>query len=941
MNIFSLTMSHRAVFRFMRWCIIPLLLLGAILFVRPLAADVQDDCTISYDKSASPLVVDMGGVVNVMLTLQSVGNCSAANSPIDVALVIDRSGSMSGQPIADAKSAAISFVQQMNLSVDQVAVASFASTGNGRLDQQLSQNAGLIAQRINGLYAGGMTNIVEGLDLAEAELNSARHRSGNAPIIIILSDGEHNESGEPFVTAARIKQAGIRIISIGLGRANEYQLKGIASSANDYYYTPNSGDLAAIYQAIAQTVRIAARNIVITDTLSDHVTLFANSFTGPVMPVVNGKDIVWRVAAAPTTPMVLSYQVAMTDQPGIWPTNDQAVADYLDADGNPASITFPVPQVEVKSACGDPLAYDVQPIWACQVDNVGIAVTGAGFFAPILTVGTQPAVVQNFTEHEVIGTLNASALPRGVYDVTVANRCPLSTPSSTLSSVFRVYGAPDVLEVRPREGYMDGPIDVVICGEELFAPGTIASLVVPTGTVPLEGQFIQANTPACIQGTIPMGPASWAGEREIVLENACGTSSPNRNGRFRILPSELNDDLWGRTEGLWVDPSVLPFANEDIKIGLMVHRRGGKNPVQVKVTFYENDPAIPGAVLVGNGTIPLLSPGIEESVRVTGTSTSAVGWIPSQGPGRYTLYAVIDPDDDVLEDIEDNNVVSRTIQVATARPPGRDAVAPRVNNLVVAGGADFVNTATISLTVQADDFAQPNVTPSGVQRMLFVEYIFNSAAGVWEPVQNSGWMPYVADTAWSLVQQSGLRVIQAWVIDGANNVSRFPYQRRVNYTRPCEVVARDGQRVYLVDVQQGDIVEVEVRSCSGDPDLYIWPPDTQAPPFVSNRANQALEYIQIPADRTQTGTYQVSIYGYSRAEYIIEIEVYKPDPILIAANLSAPMRISEDTGKDRRPAARLSGADTIPPVNSGNPPVVPAPAQIRPPSLLYLPMIQR
>jgi Mg-chelatase subunit ChlD len=41
----------------------------------------------------------------------------------------------------------------------------------------------------------------------------------NAPVIVLLSDGHHNESepGELLAVADRVKAAGIRIISIGLG----------------------------------------------------------------------------------------------------------------------------------------------------------------------------------------------------------------------------------------------------------------------------------------------------------------------------------------------------------------------------------------------------------------------------------------------------------------------------------------------------------------------------------------------------------------------------------------------------------------------------------------------------------------------------------------------------------------------------------------------------
>lgn len=924
-----------------RICFISLLMIAGIFYGLPAPVYAQTGCTLAYDKQASPTTVDAGGIVDVMVSIQSVGDCNAVNSPADVILVIDRSGSMSGQPMVDAQNAAITFIQRMNLTTDQIGVVSFASAGDGRIDQALSQNTTLLEQKIRTLYADGMTDIAEGLELAENELKSGRHRNDNAPVIVVLSDGAHNDGGDLFSTADQIKQQGIRIIAVGLSAVDEYQLRGIASSTNDYYYAPTSTGLATIYQSIAQTVRVSARNIVITDTLSSHVTWLDNSFSGGVTSTVNSNVLGWQLAVAPTTPMIFHYQVAMTDQAGTWPTSDSTIATYLDADGNAQMITFPTTTVTVRSACGDPFVNTVQPTWACLGNNIPLSATGAGFFQPMLRVGAQAATVKGFSEAAVAGQVNANPLGRGSYDVTVSNQCAQQTRSHTKSNAFTLYGTPDVLEVRPNAGYMDTPIDVIICGTAALAPDTIAALVVPTGTVPLENQFIQTNVPACIQGTIPKGPVGWVGERAIVLSNSCGASTSNA-GTIHILPSALNDDLWSRTEDLWLDPSLLPFASEDIKVGLMVHRRGGKDPVPVKVTFYENAPGSAQAVLIGDGNIPLLSPGIAESVRITGTSTSAVGWRPSQGAGEYTLYAVIDPQNSVTEDLEDNNVISRTIQVAQPLPANQDQVAPVVTNLTVAGGAPVIYSPQISLTVNSTDFAQPNVTPSGVNKMLLVEYIFNEAAGVWVPVQSSAWMTYTSQTTWSLVQQSGLRYIQAWVSDGVNLLSRFPYQRPLNYTRPCEVVTRDGRRVYSIPANAGDIVAVTVRPCSGDPDLYIWPPD-EAPAYVSNRYNNDTEAIRIPANLTDTGFYQIEVYGYSRAEYTIQIEVYPPDAptTVTAAGLTS---ITEDVGKDRRPTGRLAGVTTAPPIIPGNPPVNTVPTATQPTTTqfsIYLPTVQR
>jgi hypothetical protein len=60
-----------------------------------------------------------------------------------------------------------------------------------------------------------------------------------------------------------------------------------------------------------------------------------------------------------------------------------------------------------------------------------------------------------------------------------------------------------------------------------------------------------------------------------------------------------------------------------------------------------------------------------------------------------------------------------------------------------------------------------------------------------------------------------------------------------------------------------------VTPATGDPDLYIWPPAGDTP-WVSDHATGA-EHLSIEV--TESGTYQIEVYGYTAATYGISIEV--------------------------------------------------------------------
>jgi uncharacterized protein YegL len=856
-------------------------------------------CNLVHDKTAFPGAVTVGSGVTVALSMQAVGDCTSTGSPVDAMLVIDRSGSMGGQRIVDAKAAANTFVDEMSLPPDRVGVASFASSGAGSLDAGLTDAEADVATAINGLNAGGMTDMEEGLEFAETELLD-NGDPAKAPVIIILSDGHHNEStpGELQATADRIKGAGIRIISIGLGNANANQLRAIASSADDYYYAPDSTQLAAIYQQIAPTMWVAGRNMVLTDTLSSYATLIPDTFQGPISPTVQGNQIIWRIAAVPVKPITLTYQVAITSTPGAWDTNESAIAAYIDSSSNDATLVFPKPQVVVPVQCEEPNVSAMKPAWACVDDEVDLDIAGSGFinindftvvtgtFNVDAYIRAEMLGVHDWTHNLISATLAGdSGLQAGKHDVTVVNTCNLAdvipgssshpTPTvgayvrevytGTLRDGFRLYPAPSVLSIRPNEGYNTTPSDLTICGEA-FAPGTKVYIEDPvSGTLALENQAAYGET--CLVGVIPAG--LQPGERVITVQGPCGVVT----GTYRMLAEDLNDDLWGMGEELWLNPSIcVRECDDDISMGLIVHRRGGKDPLQnVNVHFYEGDPDL-GATLVGTGTIPLLSPRVSPAERIAGFSTSEVAWTPPQ-TGTYTLYAVIDPHDEIEEDIEVNNVVSRTVEVLPC-PPGVDRVAPRADEFEIKGGADVTYDVESPLSLSATDFPWPGPN-TGVARMNFVEYLFNDAAGVWIPVQVSGWQPFAEASHWDLYPEGGMRFLQAWVSDGAGNISRYPNFKYINYIKPCAAVSRDGVRIYRQNVETGDILHVEVAPCNGDPDLYIWPPywEQGNPPWVKNEYGDAIEQLSIPI--TTTGEYQIEVYGYTSAQYNINIEVEK------------------------------------------------------------------
>lgn len=934
------------------------LLAGQKLFApEPVLGQQEDACVLQYDKQVTPDDVNAGGIVSVTLSLQAGGDCSPVRSPVDVILVIDRSGSMRKKDgsggtqtrMQNAKDAASAFVQRMDFSVDQVAIVSFAGTDSVRLDSELGQGKEESLQAIDDLRANGMTDIRRALEEAEMELTGSRHAPEHASVVILLSDGRHNESplGELGSVAQRLHDEGIRVISIGVGSVDKDQLQSIASSAEDFYYAPSSDQLDTIYEDIAvKKLRWAARSMIVTDTLSSDVSLVSDSFSGSMQPAsVNGdQEIVWEVGNVNTGEgTTLSYQVAMTDRAGTWETSDETVGTYIGPDITSQRladarehVSFPATEVTVNDLCGQPELQSVEPTWACSDQEFAVTLHGGGFFDdPLVHIGAESLSVQQSSAQEISANMGRG-MAEGTYPVSVTNTCQVGPLSTSLADAFTVYDSPEVLEIDPYEGYGDKPTEVKICGNGM-PPGAVASIEMVTGTVELMNQHMLDDR--CLIGTIPSDLTP--GRHTIKVESACGEGS----GGYHVLEPALNDDLWSRV--LWVNPSISFRQGEDVSVGLLVHRRGGKAPVQVTVSFYYD--VISDTNKIGDGQIPLLSPRSDRT-NPNGVSTSEVIWnVPeldeAQEYQEYTVYAVIDPDNTVPEDIEDNNVISQTVRLLPAGGEGVDGIAPRVTELVLNDDEETVYDSgdgeppVLNIDVEAEDYAQPGADVSGINALYLVEYFFNDSVSQWVPVATSGWLTYTESVSMPLSARGGVRYIQAWTSDRQNNISRTPLQKQINYVRSCNEVARDGSQTYRTDLQQGDRLYVEVVVCDegqGDPDLYIWPPDwssdAEVSPWVSNLSGPEPEYRSFVAP--QDGEYQVEVYGYLHTRYNIQIET-EPGAGGVAVS-DSDMLAGIDPSKPLRTAPAANNPDRSdygPSMPSGSGPSVDARFGAAPPSL--------
>ena len=143
---------------------------------------------------------------------------------------------------------------------------------------------------IDGISAGGMTSIGAGLQAAYNELVDKGDPS-HPHSIVLMSDGWHNTAPHPDTVLPDIRNANIRVFTIGLGAgADASLLSHIAHDSGcgggEYYYSPGSGELSAIYNAIAGVVKAESTVKTVTGSVQQDETITHKVDIDPTIDIV-------------------------------------------------------------------------------------------------------------------------------------------------------------------------------------------------------------------------------------------------------------------------------------------------------------------------------------------------------------------------------------------------------------------------------------------------------------------------------------------------------------------------------------------------------------------------------------------------------------------------------------------------------------------------------
>ncbi len=193
------------------------------------------------------------------LFLQATAQAQEANdeiAPLTIVLLIDVSGSMTGEPIVEVREASIHFIETWERANTSIALVPFSDTATLlRPILGPAQNpAGLVA-RVRTLAAGGGTNMVQAMVQAKEVFNSidAPHNA-----ILLFTDGLPNNPILALLQAEVLRREGAVIVAVGTIDADTGFLQTLTLQDPDRLFTTRLGEYAIAFELAAQAIATSA-----------------------------------------------------------------------------------------------------------------------------------------------------------------------------------------------------------------------------------------------------------------------------------------------------------------------------------------------------------------------------------------------------------------------------------------------------------------------------------------------------------------------------------------------------------------------------------------------------------------------------------------------------------------------------------------------------------
>ena len=194
----------------------------------------------------------------LQLTDENINQENGTKKNLNLSIVLDKSGSMSGQPFEEAKKAAVMIIQKLR-PTDSISIVAYDEEVDLVVPSIECVDKTNIIRAVNNIQVGGATNLHGGW-LMGAEQVALKKSNKNINRVLLLSDGNANSGlitpTEIGLQCSKLSEKGVTTSTYGLGYHfnEELMVKMANSGLGQSYYGQTSEDLMDPFNEEFQTL---------------------------------------------------------------------------------------------------------------------------------------------------------------------------------------------------------------------------------------------------------------------------------------------------------------------------------------------------------------------------------------------------------------------------------------------------------------------------------------------------------------------------------------------------------------------------------------------------------------------------------------------------------------------------------------------------------------
>lgn len=269
---------------------------------------------VNYLTSKSQIAVNRATDVDIIINFQG-DEERVTRRPINLSLVLDRSGSMSGNPLRNAIKAAERLVEYLQPE-DYLSVVIYDDEVETILPPQLATDKDKIKTAVRKICARGLTNLSGGW-LQGCELVKSRQKSEQLKRVLLLTDGLANRGiCDPQVlvnTAKEKAEAGIITTTLGFGEGfNEDLLIEMAEGGGgNFYFIQSADDTASVFSIEMESLTsVVGQNLNVKLETTDRIEVAEVLNKYPSQKLDRGVEVfLGDVYQIESKPLVLQFKI--------------------------------------------------------------------------------------------------------------------------------------------------------------------------------------------------------------------------------------------------------------------------------------------------------------------------------------------------------------------------------------------------------------------------------------------------------------------------------------------------------------------------------------------------------------------------------------------------------------------------------------------------------